>query len=251
MTISAFRNAVLPVITLTVAAVVRLPNQLAPRIQCSPDVHEGEKFFCSVDLEYPPDLPEFSWAKESGDCDADNWSGQTIQLTAPLPAQTGECRLRSIVRDNSTGLVAGAAEFSVAIQKSANPMPMGVLRRASPPSQIAVTRPARNAEPEPRLLGFDPPDEKQRAYADTAVVQGEVSGTNLGAYIVAFYTRTPAGWSLQKVAGINTGSKRWEAIARFGTAYAAVLARKPFTPEPSLQSLPRPGDGVIEVRMSN
>jgi hypothetical protein len=38
--------------------------------------------------------------------------------------------------------------------------------------------------------------------------------------------------------------------AYFGTAYATVLAKKPFNPEPSLQSLPRPGIGIIEVKIS-
>ncbi len=250
MTITAFRNAVLPIMALAVAAVVRLPNQLAPRIECSPNVHEGEKFYCSVELEYPPDLPEYSWERESGDCDSDVWNGQTIQLATPLPAKSGECRLHAIVRDTGAGQIAGPAEYSVIIQKldiAAPAMTQKPLAAATP--QPVITRPVRVTELQPQLLSFDPPDETLRAHADSAVVQGRAKGSNLGAYIVAFYTRTTAGWSLQEEAvAIDPTTGKWEIKARFGDGYAAVLARKRFNPEPSLRSLPRRGGDIVDVK---
>src|ERR1035437_6839849 len=150
MTISALRNTVLPVMTLALAGLVRLPNQLAPRIQCSPNVHEGEKFFCSVTLEYPPDLPEYFWEKDSGDCNAETWSGQTLQLTTPLPSQSTECRLRATVRDAATGQIAGPAEFSVNVQRLDNPAPPPMPSPSTSP-QVEPARPAASAEPAPRL----------------------------------------------------------------------------------------------------
>lgn len=249
MTPVAIRNTVLPLLALAIAATVHLPKRLTPQIQCSPNVQEGQTYWCSVNLAYPPDQPDYSWTVDGG-CQAKTWSGQTIQLEA-VPGKGSECRVNAIVRDGPNGPIVGKPNE----ERIEVPTITGLdatQSLGSTPPQIGAGRLSRPPESLPRLLSFDSPDEKLRAHADSAVVQGQVDGLNLGAYIIAFYTQTPAGWSLQQgPVTIDPATRMWEVKTHFGSAYAAVLARKSFRPEPSLQSLPRRGNGVIDVKASN
>jgi hypothetical protein len=67
--------------------------------------------------------------------------------------------------------------------------------------------------------------------------------------MVAFYTRTPTGWTLAGGTPVPIRSGTWVVTTVFGTAYAAVLGRTPFNPEPSLQALPQPGNSIIDVKI--
>lgn len=248
----AIRNVLLPVLAVGIAASVRLPNQMVPRIRCSPEVREGSRFYCSASLGYPPETADYMWAAD-GDCAADRPSGQAILLTTPARSVSLACTLRLTVRDMSSGRLVGApAELTIPIQKSTD-------AQVEPPENQAPLRPqppgkaADKKLPQAgvRLEILTWPDWSERELADGAPVQGRAVGTDLNLYKVAVYSLTVTGWSLQGVTAIDPTTGKWNVVARFASSYAAILVKQSFDPEPSLPILPHAGKDIIELKTYN
>jgi hypothetical protein len=95
------------------------------------------------------------------------------------------------------------------------------------------------------------PDPKQYPFVDDAPIQGRVITADPGNYRVVVYALTTGGWSLQGVTAIDSSTGKWLQLARLGPAYAAMLVRNSFVPEPHLKSLPPRGEDIFDVKKSD
>jgi len=250
---SVVRSVVLVGLIVGILATFRLSNRMHPRISCSKEVQEGRTFYCSADLEYPPDKPYYVWTVDEG-CSPVPYArlvGQTIQLQTPAPSLSHTCQVRVIVYDSQANRhLVGTKDLLIPIGKSTDsPAPVTTLSSASP---VPLPAPGVKKEPAAKLeKNITWPDWTEHALADDAPVQGRATGADLSSYKVAVYTLMGGGWYLQGVAVIDATTGKWTVIARFGSAYAALLVKNSFDPESSVKTLPSKSQDIVDLKRTD
>lgn len=250
------RSLLLAGLVVGAAAVYFVSRRMVPGIQCSGEPEEGQSFYCTATLDYPPAEPRFSWAVD-GECAPDRLTGQTIRLSTPIRTQGHSCVIHLAVYERTQG------DGLLATMRTERPIRKTTASILSGTAPLAGT--ATVPQKPPRFPGYPVletaagkiqltslPDRSQQGI-DGAAVQGNASGKDLAHYKVAVYALIENRWQLQGASMINLETGKWDVVSGFGNSYAALLVKDSFETRATMRAIPPVGGEIIDlaVKKSN
>jgi len=242
----AFRNVVVVTLVGALLATFHVFSRRDPKVRCTGV--EGNSFYCSASLEYPPEQPTYVWTVDEAECifvddrgqPAANHDGITIRVSMAVPEH--KCTVHLAVFDAAGHLLGKSGFGGTAGHASVS---TGATTSTAPVSQPAkpVSRPGSAS-----LTVGNWPDYELRSLADLVPIQGTVMFDDPSRYRVLVYTLVDGVWVLQGTVSLTAGSHSWSVLAHFGTAWAVLLVNQSHNDETAMKSLPRVGGNVLDVK---